>query len=232
MSHEDYTTFPSTPPAPTPVSSTTTLTERRPPSPTLTEALRGLGQGGATRSQILRGPVTDGFAEPKSSTRRIGPNAGKRGLRYKDRSVVVQVSTDEGLDRLVRTVDRGDSQRRVQPKSLPPLTQGVPSRGIFSKTRGHYAYSDRAHMLPVARLPDRLSKASGMSDVSKEARMEQVEGGSGGVLGENRTTFANTGASGAAPLTKKQKILRHYKKWWWLHLLALIAIVILVVCLM
>lgn len=84
-------------------------------------------------------------------------------------------------------------------------------------------------MLPVAKLPDRFSTT--MSDISrdKEERAEQVEGA--GVLSENRATFADTGA-GAAPLTFKQKVARHYKRWWWLHLLAVIAIVVLVVCLM
>lgn len=254
MLHENYDTAWSTHPARTPGSSTSTLTERRSPSPTLTEALRGLGQGGATRSQILRGPVADGFGESKNNTRWIVPDtatntsrakrrlgrqkqqqqASSRLVKRKDHSVVVEVQTDEILDKLVHTVDQRHLHRRVQPESLPPLTQGVPSRGIFSKTKGHYTYRDTAHMLPVAKVPDRLSKVSKMSDVSrdgKEERLEQVEGGSGGVLNGNRANIASTGAGGA-PLTKKQKVIRHYKKWWWLHLLVVIAIVILVVCLM
>lgn len=251
MFREDYTTAPSTPPTCTPGSSASSTlnnnNEQRSPSLTLSEALRALGQGGATRSQILRGPVADGFDETKTRTKRIGPGARQnrwfsrqkkqqpqsKGLvkPQNDHNVaVVEVQqTDEALDRLIHTVDQGNAQQQHQATSLslPPLTQGVPSRGIFSKTRGHYVYKDTAHMLPVAKLPDRFSTT--MSDISrdgKEERAEQVEGA--GVLSENR---ADTGAA-AAPLTFKQKVVRHYKRWWWAHLLAVIAIVVLVVCLM
>lgn len=257
MFREDYTTAPSTPPTYTPGSSTSSTLNnnigQRSPSITLSEALRSLGQGGATRSQILRGPVADGFDENKScSTGRTDLGArlnswfsrqkqqqpqSKRLVKPKNHhtaaaaAAVVQVEqTDEVLDRLVHTVDQTDAQQQTTSLSLPPLTKGVPSRGIFSKTRGHYVYKDTAHMLPVAKLPDRFSTT--MSDISrdgKEERAEQVEGA--GVLNENRATFADTGA-GAAPLTFKKKAVRHYKKWWWAHLLAVIAIVVLVVCLM
>lgn len=251
MFREDYTTAPSTPPTCTPGSSTTTTlnNERSSHSLTLSEALRGLGQGGATRSQILRGPVADGFDEDKTCTRRTGPGTGlhwkplpnrwfgrqkqqppSNGLiKSNDHTTVVESETDEVLDRLIQTVDQGNAQHRTKSPSLPPFTQGVPSRGLFSKTRGHYVYKDTAHMLPVAKLPERFSTMSDISRDGKEERAEQVEGG--GVVHENRSTFADTGA-GAAPLTRKQKIVRHYKRWWWAHLLAVIAIVVLVVCLM
>lgn len=64
-----------------------------------------------------------------------------------------------------------------------------------------------------------------MSD--KDSKLEQLESSRGrGVMG---------GADGmreAGPLTRGQKIKRHYRKWWWAHLLAIVCIVVLVVCLM
>lgn len=252
----DRTTVPST--------TRPTLSSRPSPSPTLTQALKGLSQGGATRSQILRGPVTDGFtdgaAQPDAAAAAAAADLshppreererGRQMLRQEagglfkrddnDHHIAVaEVHTDESLDRLVHTVHHHPQQRRKE--TLPPLSHGVPSRGIFSKTRGHYVYTDSgARMLPIAKPPDRFSDGSRMSDTSKEAKEERVEqsGRAGGVLnGGDKAAFtggaAATAAAGeAAPLTKKQKVLRHYKKWWWLHLLVLIVVVILAVCLM
>ncbi|CAN8098589.1 unnamed protein product [Discula destructiva] len=63
-----------------------------------------------------------------------------------------------------------------------------------------------------------------MSDDSKESRVEQLEG-------KGHVLSAGPGVGSVAPLTKKQKAVRHCKRWWWVHLLILIAIVVLVVCL-
>lgn len=62
-----------------------------------------------------------------------------------------------------------------------------------------------------------------MSD--KGSKIEQLESSRGGVTGPG-------GYSQAAPLTRGQKIKRHFKKWWWLHLLAIVCIIVLSVCLM
>lgn len=143
--------------------------------------------------------------------------------------------TDQGLYRLDQprvNTNKNQNQNpstahlKPQRKSLLPFSDGVPSRGIFSKTKGHYQYTPKvpSRMLPTSALPEPYAK---MSD--KDAKFEYLEGSNG----KAATSSAAAAAGGAAPpLTRGQKVKRHLKKWWWLHLLVLVCIVILAVCLM
>lgn len=219
---DSYTLFPSSAPkqATTPAASS----RRAPPSPTLTAALRSLGSGGNIRSQILSGPVVDGFPASSADQDIHPPHRAGTGGLFKQHTRIAAADNDTagGLDSAGRPNHTKNSPRKLQRRGLPPLTTGVLSRGPFSKTRGHYEHGDSSHWLAVANAKGSSPQEANMSDTSKEIRAQQVEG---------QDHVASTGA-GARPLTRKQKAARHCKRRWWVHLLLLIAIVVLVVCLM
>lgn len=79
-------------------------------------------------------------------------------------------------------------------------------------------------MLSVEKLPDKETIMSDKDYTGEHLEREGQRNGQGPLL-----AVAGAGAGGA---TKKQKLVRHFKRWWWVHLLVFVCIVVLVVCLM
>lgn len=162
---------------------------------------------GPSRTEFLKGPLSEGFPSP--STRWIGPGArivetpppGTRGGLFA--TSPARAYYPSGVD--------------VVPSPTNP--DGVPSRGLFSKTKGHFQHTERVSS-PIA-AADRMS--GGVTD-THTAPVEDKE------TGENQ--FDETSSSEVGVVTKRSKVKRHCGKWWWLYLLGFVALVVLIVCLM
>lgn len=173
---------------------------------------------------LHRKPVPNGApsAVTSSTTTTTTHNQNHTGL-------IAPTDRDRNLDRLVQQRNGSDNPQPPasgldqQNDNLPPYSDGVPSKGLFSRTKGHYRVAG-ASMLPIAKLPDQYSK---MSD--KDAKIEHLDGARGAP-----PPVAMTSALGgrAAPPTKGQRLKAHLKKWWWVHLLIGIIIIIVVVIIM
>lgn len=110
----------------------------------------------------------------------------------------------------------------------------MPSRGLFSKTRGHYVVAEKE---VKAATRDRKEK--------KRPNLGARRDSSAGNRSEDRNqilpavtmsdkadrVYEHAEKSGAG-LTRRQKLRRHCARWWWAHLIVFLAITALVVCLM
>ena len=132
-------------------------------------------------------------------------------------------SHSEGLDSLVQSLPPA-----TDPADLPPLGAGVPSRGIFSKTRGHYVVAEKEVKADRKRADRgttrRVSSAGNQSDDRNQILSAVTMSDKGDRVYEH--------AEKSGGLTKRQKLRRHCAKWWWAHLIVLLAITALVICLM
>lgn len=233
---------------------TTTTTTRNPgasslPSPpatsktqttSLSKALRKL-TAGPSQAEFLKGPVSEGFP-PTSldpTTRWIGPGAttvetpptGTRGGLFSTATTTTTTRGDDYYFTYDTPRDKGSTRhhprRRLSKRdsiAFPPLSDGVPSRGLFSKTKGHSHYyytSERAVVFPNDK-DKKMSERPGNSAttapvVDKETNVDHLD--------ETSSTEVGT-------VTKRHRVKRHCAKWWWVHLLIFIALVVLIVCLM
>lgn len=126
-------------------------------------------------------------------------------------------SHSEGLDSLVQSLPPA-----TDPADLPPLSAGVPSRGIFSKTWGHYVVAEKEVKTKDKKRSDRGTRRD------SEDRNQILPAVTMSDKGDR--VYEHAEKSGA--LTKRQKVRRHCAKWWWAHLIIFLAITALVVCLM
>jgi hypothetical protein len=106
----------------------------------------------------------------------------------------------------------------------------VPSRGIFSKTRGHYVVEQKevkAHGSNKKR-PARGTRRDSSTGNQSEDRNQILPA----VTMSDKADRVYEHAEESGGLTRGQKLKRHCGRWWWAHLLVFIAILVLVVCLM
>lgn len=130
-------------------------------------------------------------------------------------------SHSEGLDFLVRSVPPA-----TDPADLPPLSAGVPSRGLFSKTRGHYVVEEKE--IKDKKRSDRGARRDSSTGNQSEDRNQILPA----ITMSDKADRVYEHAEKSGGLTRGQKVKRHCARWWWAHLLVFIAIVVLVVCLM
>lgn len=135
-------------------------------------------------------------------------------------------SHSEGLDSLVRSLPPA-----TDPADLPPFSAGVPSRGIFSKTRGHYVVEEKevkANGSNKKRPAPRGTRRDSSIGNQSEDRNQILPA----ITMSDKADRVYEHAEKSGGLTRGQKLKRHCARWWWAHLLVFIAIVVLVVCLM
>lgn len=128
-------------------------------------------------------------------------------------------SHSEGLDSLVQSLPPA-----TDPADLPPLSAGVPSRGIFSKTRGHYVVAEK-EVKAKGKKGTRRDSSAGNQSEDRNQILPAVT-----MSDKGDRVYEHAEKSGA--LTRRQKVRRHCAKWWWAHLIVFLAITALVVCLM
>lgn len=132
-------------------------------------------------------------------------------------------SHSEGLDSLVQSLPPA-----TDPADLPPLSAGVPSRGIFSKTRGHYVVAEKEVKPKNKKGSDRGTRRDSSARNQSEDRNQILPA----VTMSDKGDRVYEHAEKSGRLTKRQKVRRHCAKWWWAHLIVFLAITALVVCLM
>lgn len=118
-------------------------------------------------------------------------------------------------------------------QNLPPLTNGVPSRGSLARTQGHYPYSypssssscTKEWPLPPTYFNSTHNKMSSSNATAPVVDKEKH----GDHLRDEETSSSEVGT---VTTSKRGKVKRHCAKWWWVHLLVFIALVVLIVCLM
>lgn len=108
---------------------------------------------------------------------------------------------------------------------LPPLSDGVPSRGLFSKTKGHLPYHPTVSERAVFPDNNTMSERLGVHNGATTAPTEYKETGADHL--DEASSSSEVGA-----VSKRSKVKRHCAKWWWVHLLIFIALTVLIVCLM
>lgn len=128
-------------------------------------------------------------------------------------------SHSEGLDSLVQSLPPA-----TDPADLPPLSAGVPSRGIFSKTRGHYVVAEK-EIKAKGKKGTRRDSFAGNQSEDRNQILPAVT-----MSDKGDRVYEHAEKSGA--LTRRQKVRRHCARWWWAHLIIFLAITALVVCLM
>ncbi|KAJ0104445.1 hypothetical protein J7T55_010911 [Diaporthe amygdali] len=130
-------------------------------------------------------------------------------------------SHSEGLDSLVQS-----RPPATDPADLPPLSAGVPSRGLFSKTRGHYVVAEKeVEAKEPARGKGRRRDSSAGKQSEDQNRILPV------VAMSDKGDRVYEHAEKTRGATRGQKIKRHCARWWWVHALIFAAITVLVVCL-
>lgn len=134
-------------------------------------------------------------------------------------------SHSEGLDSLVQSLPPA-----TDPADLPPLSAGVPSRGIFSKTRGHYVVNEKE--IKASGRKEKRSARAGRRDSSAGNQSEDRNHIIPAFIMSDKGDRVYEHAEKSGGLTKRQKVRRHCAKWWWAHLIIFLAITALVVCLM
>lgn len=128
-------------------------------------------------------------------------------------------SHSEGLDSLVQSLPPA-----TDPADLPPLSAGVPSRGIFSKTWGHYVVAEKEVKPKNRKGTDRGIRRDSLNEDRNQILPAVTMSDKGDRVYEH--------AEKSGRLTRGQKVRRHCGKWWWAHLIVFLAITALVVCLM
>lgn len=105
----------------------------------------------------------------------------------------------------------------------------MPSRGIFSKTRGHYVVEEKEVKANRSnkKQPPRGTRRDSSTGNQSEDRNQILPA----VAMSDKADRVYEHAEKTGGLTRGQKLRRHCAKWWWAHLLVFIAIVVLVVCL-
>ncbi|KAL1855678.1 hypothetical protein Daus18300_011059 [Diaporthe australafricana] len=131
-------------------------------------------------------------------------------------------SHSEGLDSLVQS-----RPPATDPADLPPLSAGVPSRGLFSKTRGHYAVTEKE----VEAKKEKPAAGRRRRDSSAGEHSEDRNHILPAVTMSDKGDRVYEHAEKTQGLTRRQKLRRHCARWWWVHLLIFAGITALVVCL-
>lgn len=134
-------------------------------------------------------------------------------------------SHSEGLDSLVQSLPPA-----TDPADLPPLSAGVPSRGIFSKTRGHYVVAEKEVKPSNRKRADRGTARRDSSAGNQSEDRNYILPAVSTMSDKGGRVYEHAEKSGT--LTRKQKVRRHCAKWWWAHLIVFLAITALVICLM
>ncbi|KAI3390498.1 hypothetical protein diail_9502 [Diaporthe ilicicola] len=116
----------------------------------------------------------------------------------------------------------------TDPASLPPLSAGVPPRGLSSKTRGHSVVVVAEKEIEAGKpVPGSRRRDSSAGEHSEDTRNHIPPA----VAMSDKGDRVYEHAEKSGTLTRRQKLRRHCARWWWVHLLIFAAITALVVCL-